>query len=69
MEAPYDRWRIPYAMSLNGAAVAMPASLGPFQTTSIAGQSLEAVFTIGDVSNKRAGLYSDEISIEIKPAL
>ncbi|MGB0087221.1 MAG: hypothetical protein WBP94_17840 [Rhodomicrobiaceae bacterium] len=69
MEAPYDRWRIPYATSLNGAAVAMPASLGPFQTTSIAGQSLEAVFTIGDVSNKRAGLYSDEISIEIKPAL
>ena len=69
MEAPYDRWRIPYTMNLNGAAVPMPSTLGPFQPTTIAGQSLDTVFTIGDVSGKRAGLYSDEITIEIKPVL
>jgi hypothetical protein len=68
MAPPYERWRIPYTMSLNGAPVAMPARLGPFQTTSIAGARFEAAFSIGDVSAKRAGLYTDEITVEIKPA-
>jgi hypothetical protein len=69
MAAPYQQWRVPYTLTLNGAPVSPPAALGPFGMTGIAGEAFEAVFTIGDVANKRAGLYSDEITIEIRPAL
>jgi hypothetical protein len=69
MEAPYQQWRIAYTMSLNGSAVTLPAQIGPFGETTIAGHALEVMFTIGDVSAKRAGLYTDEITIEIRPAL
>ncbi|WP_088342936.1 MULTISPECIES: hypothetical protein [Rhodomicrobium] len=69
MAPPLQSWRVPYAMTLNGAAVAFPASLGPFNGTGLAGHELDIVFTIGDIANKRAGLYADEITIEIKPAI
>ncbi|NJM35079.1 MAG: hypothetical protein HC850_10665, partial [Rhodomicrobium sp.] len=69
MDAPYQQWRVAYTMTVNGAPASLPAKLGPFGMTSMAGEEFEAIFTIGDVANKRAGLYSDEITIEIRPAL
>jgi len=69
MQAPYQQWRIPYTVSLNGGVVALPAQIGPFGETTIAGHALEVMVTIGDVSAKRAGLYTDEITIEIRPAM
>jgi hypothetical protein len=56
-------------VSLNGGVVALPAQIGPFGETTIAGHALEVMVTIGDVSAKRAGLYTDEITIEIRPAM
>lgn len=69
MAPPLQRWRVPYAMALDGAAVAFPARIGPFGGSTLAGHEFDVVFTIGDVANKRAGLYADEITIEIKPAI
>jgi hypothetical protein len=69
MDPPHEQWRIDYRMSLNGRAIGLPATVGPFDQTSISGLPFEALFTIGDVDSKRAGLYTDEIIIEIKPAL
>lgn len=69
MEPPYQSWHIPYTMSVNGSAVAMPSEIGPFGVTSIAGHAFTIDFTVGDVSGKRAGLYSDEVTIEILPAM
>ncbi|MGF1618990.1 MAG: hypothetical protein ACFCUR_00070 [Rhodomicrobiaceae bacterium] len=69
MDPPHEEWRIDYRMALNGRTIALPAAIGPFNQTPISGQPFEALFTIGDVESKRAGLYTDEITIEIKPAL
>lgn len=69
MEPPFQTWRVGYAMALNGSQRGMPARMGPFGGTSIGGHQFDFVFTIGDVANKRAGLYTDEIMIEIKPAI
>ncbi len=69
MDPPHEQWRIDYRMALNGRAIGLPATVGPFDQTSISGLPFEALFTIGDVDSKRAGLYTDEIIIEIKPAL
>lgn len=69
MDAPHQAWRIPYTLMLGGIRTPLPARTGPFAPTSIAGQQLEVIFIIGDVAAKRAGLYTDELTIEIKPAL
>jgi hypothetical protein len=69
MDAPHQRWRIAYTLSLDGARINPPGRVGPFAPTSLAGRAVEAAFTIGETSTKRAGLYTDEIVIEIKPAL
>jgi hypothetical protein len=68
MDPPHEEWRIDYRMSLNGRAIGLPATIGPFDQTAISGLPFEALFTIGDVDSKRAGLYTDEIIIEIRPA-
>jgi hypothetical protein len=68
MAPPYAQWRIAYQMLLDGEALALPGTLGPFAGTGLAGRGFDAVFAIGDVRGKRAGLYSDEVVIEIKPA-
>jgi hypothetical protein len=69
MAAPYEQWRIPYTLSVDGEGVSLPARLGPFGETGIAGEAIELTFVIGDASAKRAGLYTDEVTIEIRPAL
>jgi hypothetical protein len=69
MAPPYETWQIPYSLSIDGSTVALPSEVGPFSVTSIAGHSFNLDFTVGDVSQKRAGLYSDEITIEILPGM
>lgn len=68
MAPPYDTSRIPYAMVLEGKPLKLPAAVGPFTGTGLAGSQFDIEFTIGDVLNKRAGFYRDEVTIEIRPA-
>ena len=68
MAPPYDTSRIPYAMVLDGKPLKLPAAVGPFTGTGLAGSQFDIEFTIGNVLNKRAGLYRDEVTIEIRPA-
>jgi hypothetical protein len=69
LAAPFETWRVGYSVALGGRPVALPADVGPFEGTGLAGQQLDLAFIVGDVRNKRAGLYTDEVTIEIKPAL
>lgn len=69
MAPPYETWRVPYALVLDGRPVQLPGTVGPFAGTGLAGSQFDMEFTIGDVLNKRAGLYRDEVTIEIKPAI
>ena len=69
MAPPYQASVVPYAMVLNGKALKLPDTVGPFAGTGLAGNQFDIEFMIGDVLNKRAGLYRDEVTIEIKPAI
>ena len=69
MAPPYQASVVPYAMVLNGKALKLPDTVGPFAGTGLAGSQFDIEFMIGDVLNKRAGLYLDEVTIEIKPAI
>jgi hypothetical protein len=69
MAPPYETSRVPYAMLLDGRPMPLPATMGPFAGMGLAGSQFDMQFTIGDVLNKRAGLYRDEVTIEIKPAI
>jgi hypothetical protein len=69
MAPPYDASRVPYAMVLNGKALKLPDTIGPFAGTGLAGSQFDVGFTIGNVRNGRAGLYRDEVTIEIRPAM
>lgn len=69
MAPPYETSLVPYAMVLDGKALKLPGTVGPFAGTGLAGSQFDMEFTIGDVLNKRAGLYRDEVTIEIRPAI
>jgi hypothetical protein len=69
MAPPYEKWRIPYRTEIDRHEVALPAEIGPFAATVLSGNSVEARFTIGDIGGKRAGLYTDVITIEIVAAM
>jgi hypothetical protein len=69
MAPPYETSRIPYAMVIDGKALKLPDTVGPFGGTGLAGSQFDIAFTIGDILNKRAGLYRDEVTIEIRPAI
>jgi hypothetical protein len=69
MAAPYEQWRIPYALTLDGRGLKLPFRAGPFLNAGISGKAFSFDFQIGDVSAKRAGLYTDEITVTIRPAL
>ena len=69
MEAPYQDWRIEYDADLNGRALKLPFKAGPYERGGIGGQSFPLDFRIGDVDSKRAGLYTDEITVTIRPAM
>ena len=67
MAPPYETSHVPYVVVLDGKALKLPDTVGPFADTGLAGSQFDIEFTIGDVLNKRAGLYRDEVTIEIKP--
>ena len=69
MEPPYQNWRIEYGIDLNGKTLRLPYRAGPYERGGIRGQSFSLDFRVGDVESKRAGLYTDEIIVTIKPAL
>ncbi len=69
MAAPYEASRVPYAMVLGGKLLKPPETFGPFPGTGLAGSQFDLEFTIGDVLNQRAGLYRDEVTIEIRPSI
>jgi hypothetical protein len=60
--------QIPYQIDLAGRTATLlttPTPVGPFGASSLAGVSLPLTFTIGDVEGKRAGDYSDEVTITV----
>lgn len=65
---PLESWSIDYTATLNGQLLRFPDSLGPFAATPVSGLSLPFRVTIGEVAQKRAGTYRDEITIAIVPA-
>lgn len=69
MEPPYQNWRIEYGVDLNGRALKLPYKAGPYERGGLSGQSFALDFRIGDVDSKRAGLYTDEIVVTIRPTL
>jgi len=69
MAPPYQTSHVPYMVMLDGKALKLPGVVGPFAGTGLAGSQFDIEFTIGDILNKRAGLYRDEVMIEIKPAI
>ncbi|MBX2805251.1 MAG: hypothetical protein KTR19_04695 [Hyphomicrobiales bacterium] len=68
LEPPYQHWRVEYDLDLNGSRLKLPFKGGPYERGGIGGQSFAIEFRIGDVVAKRAGLYEDEITINIAPA-
>lgn len=69
---PYDTWSVGYAATLDGSSVALSAAtgttIGPSTPTPSAGRTHPLAVTIGSVAGKRAGTYSDEITIRIEVA-
>lgn len=65
---PFDSWWVDYTATLGERTLHFPDSIGPFDSTTVNGLSMPFRVTIGDVSNKRAGVYRDEITITIAPA-
>lgn len=64
---PLNMWWVDYLATLDGRALHFPDSLGPFDATTVNGLSLLFRVTIGDVADKRAGIYRDEVTITIVP--
>ena len=69
MAPPYEASQVPYTMVLDGKAVKLPDTIGPFAGTGLAGSQFDIAFKIGGIVSKRAGLYRDEVTIEIKPVI
>ncbi len=69
MAPPYEGSRVPYVIVLDGKTLKLPDTVGPFAGTGLAGSQFDIEFTIGDILNKRAGLYRDEVTIEIRPVI
>lgn len=67
---PFSSWTIPYTATLGGSALNLASTtvLGPFGQTPYAGTTRSLVATIGTIGNKRAGIYSDEITVLIQVA-
>lgn len=67
---PYSSWTIPYTATLGGSSLTLTGTtvLGPFGQTPYAGTTRTLAATIGTIGNKRAGIYSDEITITIQVA-
>lgn len=65
---PSGSWWVDYLATLDGRTLQFPDSLGPFDATTVNGANLQFQVTIGEVADKRAGTYRDEVTISIVPA-
>jgi hypothetical protein len=72
LPAPYNAWSVGYAATLGGAALGLGTVtgtvLGPSTPTPAAGRSHPLAVTVGTVADKRAGTYTDEVTIRIEVA-
>ena len=70
LPTPYSAWSIPYTATLGGSSLNLASTtvLGPFGLTPYAGTTRALAATIGTIGNKRAGIYSDEITVSIQVA-
>ena len=69
MAPPYEASQVPYTVVLDGKSLKLPDTVGPFAGTGLAGSQFDIAFKIGGMINKRAGLYRDEVTIEIRPVI
>lgn len=63
-------WSVPYQLVVGGQSVELSAGRGEVRAANAVGarrDSLPLQFRIGDVSDRRAGTYSDVISVSIAP--
>lgn len=70
LEMPGTDWFVPYQMSLGGQSVSLVNGRGELSGQNGQGltrDSLPIRFRIGDVSDRRAGTYSDVISVSVEP--
>jgi hypothetical protein len=70
LQLPGTDWFVPYGLAIDGQSVELAGGSGEY--SSPAGQglrrdSLPLRFRVGDVSDRRAGTYSDVISISVAP--
>lgn len=70
LPTPYSAWSIPYTATLGGSSLNLAGTtvLGPFGLTTYTGTTRTLAATIGTIGNKRAGIYSDEITVTIQVA-
>jgi hypothetical protein len=64
-------WSVPYLLSVDGAPAALDSGgyVVPGGEGSKTGRPHQMIFTILDASNKRAGFYSDTLTVRIVPKL
>ncbi len=63
-------WSIPYSLSVGGKLVSLTGGSGDYASTGpqrLQHDSLPLGFVIGDTSTRRAGTYSDVLSITVAP--
>jgi hypothetical protein len=63
-------WSIPYSLSVGGKLVSLTGGSGDYASTGpqrLQHDSLPLGFVIGDTSTRRAGVYSDVLSITVAP--
>ncbi len=68
LDPPFETWTIAYSASLGGRRLDFPGTVGTYAPTAATGAVLPLQVVIGDVADKRAGIYRDEIAISIEPA-
>lgn len=72
LPAPYNTWSIGYTATLGGSPLNLSTLtgtvLGPSTPTPAAGRTHALGVTIGSVTGKRAGTYTDDITISIEVA-
>lgn len=72
LPVPYNSWSIGYTATLGGTALALTAAtgtvIGPSTPTPAAGRTHALGVTIGSVAGKRAGTYTDDITVRIEVA-
>jgi len=63
-------WTVPYEATLAGSPLVLTSSTtaGPFSPTDASGTNRQFRVTIGEVTGRRAGTYSDEITIRVEVA-